>query len=182
MFVGQGRAGKTSTINSLLHLPFNNTEESTVVADAKGQIAITTTDVSVTSWQKKDYVNNPINSDFKETVLNFKHKGDNMLVNMPRARRLNERAQLERSKRPPRSRRHVGRRKKSSIAQSRKASVETQIATAPPPQRPVPAIEFSRDLQEAVGATATEVQREIVPIEKTQEKVKGKFSLKTRKR
>ena len=53
MFIGNGHAGKTSTIRSLLGYPFQKTK-STVLAQAETEIQIDVRNVSHENWREKE--------------------------------------------------------------------------------------------------------------------------------
>lgn len=76
MFIGKGRAGKTSTIKSLLNQDFSDKEESTVVADSEGQIKVTTRNVVLhEQWKPQPLMEHGIKTDFNDDVTSvIKHE------------------------------------------------------------------------------------------------------------
>ena len=75
LFVGEGRAGKTSTINSLIGLEFNPDQASTLVAEAETDVAVSLQDISDEWKQQGNEERHLLRDDFRSVVRYADRKG-----------------------------------------------------------------------------------------------------------
>ena len=73
LFVGEGRAGKTSTINSLLGLEFHPEQASTLVAEAEADVAVSLQDIS-DGWIKQGHEERHLLKDDFRNVVSYADK------------------------------------------------------------------------------------------------------------